>query len=150
MEEVMSIERIEVSSGSLRTIKTEGSTSKNDLSDYVSYAKDTNHDGFVSLDEAKQEPTMKDTRDLNNDGVISQREVIIRAVTQQAFATTTIDDAKITADQLSAQLMGLSDGAPQIPPEQLMPSLSQLGLSQPTGGALLDKLLNDKDLSVVA
>jgi hypothetical protein len=102
-------------------------------------------------DGAIEEMLFKDKQNLNGDGVLSLKERLIQIVAEKINASKFGNqNIKSSENLLTAILKDLEDASQKIPPGQLLPSLSQLGLSMKDAEDLLEKIRQSEDFSTLA
>lgn len=117
---------------------------------------DTNHDGFLTMDEVQYPNQFYDKRDLNRDGLVSLKETLIATqkeisnLPQNPRKEITSQDSDTIAEKFAAILNKDSEGRFSTKPENIRNILNQTELTQNLRHEWLVNFFADKDLSVVA
>jgi hypothetical protein len=116
-------------------------------------ARDSDADGFMSLDELRIKNKVKDQAlrgaDLDGDGIVSMREAVLTSG-NPADPNIGIDEARNALDAVVKSLAGYQGSSTTQYTEYLSDMVNSLGVSRSNLDQLLDKVENETDLSILA
>jgi hypothetical protein len=114
--------------------------------------RDTNGDGFLTLDELRDHHQFYDKLDTNQDGLVSMNEIIRAMLTNppESISKFTYQESEEIANEITATFRTGNEDRFNSQSKDMLTLLNQTELTQNIRHGWLENLVNDKDLSVLA